>query len=125
MTKALVLVLPDHAKLYDAETNTLDFVIGDLLMTDNVAELLHNLKEVESEQARSQDFLAQFDYVLEYKSEEGKLCGRCTKSKDGVDYHELIGVLMNRVDQGRAPTWSDHEGPSWVCLGGQELAILV
>ncbi|XP_048136592.1 uncharacterized protein LOC125315480 [Rhodamnia argentea] len=117
MVEEPVLVLPDHAKAYEVETDASDFAIGGVLMreghpvafesrklddterrytvqekemttvvhclrtwrhylpgsrfvvrTDNVAtSYFRTQKKLSPKRARWQDFLAKFDYVLEYK----------------------------------------------------------
>ncbi|RVW64334.1 Transposon Ty3-G Gag-Pol polyprotein [Vitis vinifera] len=83
-----MLALPDHTKVFEVHTDASDFAIGGVFMqdrhpiafenhklndterqkTNNVAtSYFQTQKKLSPKQARWQDFLAEFDYTLEYK----------------------------------------------------------
>ncbi|TXG70105.1 hypothetical protein EZV62_005040 [Acer yangbiense] len=111
--KELVLVLPDHTKAFEVHTDASDFAIGGVLMQEGhpIAFKSRKLSDTERrytkklspKQARWQDFLAEFDYRLEYKLGKANVVADVLSRKAELatmNASQPQSTLINRIKEG-------------------------
>ncbi|TXG71332.1 hypothetical protein EZV62_006267 [Acer yangbiense] len=117
ISKEPVLILPDHTKSFELHTDASDFTIGGVLMQDGhpIAFESRKLNDTErptsrrrrslapSKQARWQDFLAEFDYRLEYKPGKANVVADALSRKAelaAMNISQPQSTLVSRIKEG-------------------------
>ncbi|KAI5674227.1 hypothetical protein M9H77_14591 [Catharanthus roseus] len=98
-----VLSLPDYSKPFEVHTDASDFAIGGVLMQDG-HPIAHESRKLNKMEPRWQDFLAEFDYSLEYKP------GKANVVADALSHKvELasIRMLYTKGNQLFVPKWGN------------------
>ncbi|KAI5671867.1 hypothetical protein M9H77_12231 [Catharanthus roseus] len=98
-----VLNLPDYSKSFEVHTDASDFAIGGVLMQDG-HPIAYESRKLNETEPRWQDFLAEFDYSLEYKPGKANVVADALSRKVELASIRMVYTKGNRLF---VPKWGN------------------